>query len=82
MTKLEVGEPPPRTLVVLGLETHHSEKERVVARDFEALNLEVAPREERGAAWEAEAGRARAIHTRAPDDPKVEHEVSPAAQED
>ena len=34
------------------------------------------------AALKAEAGRARTTHTQAPDDPKVEHRVSLAAQGD
>jgi len=54
---------------------HLAEKERVAARESEALNREAASREERVAALEAEAGQARALHTQALGDLKVEHKV-------
>ena len=55
---------------------------RSAAQKFEVLKREAASREERVAALEAEAGRARATHTQALGDRKVEHKVSLTAQED
>ena len=54
----------------------------MAARESEALKREAASREERVAALEAEASRARAIHTQALGDLKAQHKVSLAAQED
>ena len=54
----------------------------MAAREFEALKREAASLENRVAALEAEARRARAIQAQALGDLKMEHKASLAAQED
>ena len=66
----------------MGLEKGLAEKERVAARELEALKREAASREERVTALEADASRARAIHTQAHGDLKVGHKFFLAVQED
>ena len=66
----------------MDLEKRHAETECVAAWEVATPNREAASREERVAAGEAEPGRARAVHTQAPDTQKGAHGVPLVASED